>query len=325
MFLIGSRAAEHHGLKVQRDVSKSDWDIIGTEFELEFFLKKYNTKATESKFPGKFKIKIEVESQPDSFIEFDATRNESNEILNSLINLCRPTTFIIGTFKNGFFVPPQSILYMIKRSHANFNVNFDKTIQDLRAMMKQWSLYGLQHMMYHNSFYIARHKEAKERFGKIQERIKLNKPNDDFFMGGMNLRTYVHDDLHKAVAFHDGVPMFEKCKSDLNNAFIDKELFQQLSHDDQVHMAMEESMVIALEREYIPNRDKFSDLTERAKTNMYRKGMIKEIRDLCKGWFQDFMIDNILDIEKPKWDYVAKFEAALASGKIRRLEKDVII
>jgi hypothetical protein len=45
--------------------------------------------------------------------------------------------------------------------------------------------------------------------------------------------------------------------------------------------------------------------------------MLKEIKDLSKGWFQDFMIDNILELEKPKWNYIERFETALADGRIR--------
>lgn len=308
MFLIGSRAARYHGLKIPRSVDQSDWDVIGNLNDLEIWKSFPDVKIKESsKCPGKFHIQ-----DGDQKIEFDATNNASNSMLKD--EECEIVQFEINGRKITFSVPSKEILFQIKRSHVPFNIHFDKSIMDLRAMMKQWNMKGYD---YNTEFYNARYNEAKERFGARQERIKLNKSNDEFFKGGMNLRTYVHDDLHRAVAFYDE-PLFEKCKKDRNSAMVSKELFFQLSHEDRVKMAIEESSVIALERFVIPLFSPDFRLTESDKLSLYRKGMLKEIRDLSRGYFQSFMIDNILDIEKPKQDYVEKFKTALRAGKIRR-------
>jgi hypothetical protein len=313
MFLIGSRAAVERGLKLNRPVDQSDWDIIGTKAEMDFFLLRWkDAKVKESGFPGKYHITLPTGIK----IEFDATNNLSNHLLNAQLNSCKPVTVKIEDFKVLFFVPSQETLFQIKRSHANFDVHFMKTIMDVRAMMKQWNITDPAAERQHN-FYHARHDEAKARFGKRQERIKLAKTNEAFFKGGEKLRTYVHDDLHRAVASEDR-PLFEKCKVDLESAFVSKDIFfNKFTQEQRLNMAMEESMVIALEREYIPNRKEGQLPTERMALDMYRKGMLKEIKDLSKGWFQDFMIDNILELEKPKWNYIERFETALADGRIR--------
>lgn len=313
MFLIGSRAAEFRGLKVDRNIEKSDWDIIGSKAEFEFFIKCWpKLEVKESSFEGKFTVK-----HPSFVVEFDATENPSNKILEYMLDTCAPNHFMLGDKKTLLFVPTKFTLYQIKRAHANFDVHFMKTIMDLRNMMKQWDMYGKHELNSKTEFYLARHQEAKERFGKKQERIKLNKSLNDFFKGGSNLRTYVHDDLHQAVAYYEK-PLFTRCQPDPNKAWIDKNLFFNMSKEDQIKMAMEESMVIALEREYIPNRDNLRNMNRTQRIGLYRKGMIKEIKDLSKGWFQDFMIDHILELEEPQWNFIEKFENALSNGELRQ-------
>lgn len=312
MFLIGSRAAEFHGLKIERKTDKSDWDIIGSKAEFDFFIQCWpKLDIKESSFPGKFTVR-----HSSFIVEFDATENPSNKILEHMLDTCTPNHFLLGDKKTLLFVPSKFTLYQIKRAHVNFDVHFMKTLMDLRAMMKQWDMYGNENLNSKSEFYLARHREAKERFGKRQERIKLNKPLNEFFKGGSNLRTYMHDDLHQAVAYYDK-PLFMRCQPDPNKAWIDKNLFFSMTKEDQIKMAMEESMVIALEREYIPNRDNLRNMSKSQRIGLYRKGMIKEIKDLSKGWFQDFMIDHILELEDPQWNFVEKFENALSNGELR--------
>ena len=323
MILIGSRAARYNGLSLPETGIESDWDIIGTKADLAV-LESYNIpnlKIIESrKFPGKYSIRV-----GDTRIEFDATDNKSNQILFHLLstsdNSIRELFPVFDKFAIELEVPSKWILYQIKRSHANFDVHWEKTINHVIAMQTQWNELPTNSKFF-GEMYNARHKEAKERFGQKQERIKLNKSNDEFFQGGMNLRKYVHDDIHKAVAYGDS-PVFEKCKIDLDSAKINKEMFFMLSHEDQINMAKEESEVITLERFYIPKRHYF--LKQRPSklhiVQMYHMGMKKLMKDLCKGWFQDFMIDNVLEIMKTDANFITKFENALMKNEIRKKEE----
>lgn len=309
MFLIGSRAAAYYGLNLKRDVNLSDWDIIGNKTEMNLLVKTMKADARESKFPGKYHI-IKGKTK----IEFDATDNKSNKLLYGYLNESKVTHMDIGGSNMLLFIPPKEILFQIKRSHANF-VHTGKSLADLLRMIDSWGMT----LPVDNAFYRQRFAEAKERFGEIQKRIKLDKSNDEFFKGGMNLRTYVHDDLHVAVSYY-GTPMFEKAKKDLDSAMISKELFYRLPVDDRLKMAMEEAMVIGLERFYIPRMAELDQkMSPFMAKNIYMRGLVKEIADLSKGWFQDFMIDHIKELSEPKWDYIKQFKESLNSGKIRHV------
>lgn len=303
MILIGSRAAEKVGVKLKRQISKSDIDLIGDEADLRKF---NNGQIKKTKFPGKYQIDFK-----ETVIEFDATGNRSNQLL---MGRCFDTTDIFGL---SAYVPNPLDLFLIKRSHANFPVNFEKTINDLSAFKSHGISVSFEDAM-KSEFFSARFEETKSRVGQNQKRIKLNKTNEQFFQGGESLRVYDHDDLHRCVSFY-GQPMYSSCKKDLSMAKIERNLFEKMPLYQKVIMAQEEAMVIALERTYIPKRLMNVDLTitKDEALKIYRIGLFKVMRDLCKGWFQNFMIDNVDLLITPKWDFIMKFEFEYERGLLK--------
>lgn len=310
MIVIGSKAAEYRGLVFSRQVDTNEYDIIGTKEELKSLKKRFQAfKCIESKnYLGKYNIVA------DQFkIEFDATGNLSNALLIPFSSLEHYTR---DFFDEEVHIPTRIGLYLIKRSHANISINFEKTLADLVIMQRQWPEVK-EIDLSENCFYLHRRKEAEERNVNRQSRINFNKSNEEFFMGGKELRIYEHDSLHRAIAFYDA-PLFERCKKDPTSAKIDMSMFFAMSHDDQIKMAMEEAMVISLERYIIPV--KRFDLTQTEKNNFYRKGLIKLAKDLCKGKFQDFIIDNILELSIPKWEFVEKFMKGVDDGTVKQIQ-----
>lgn len=313
MILIGSKAASLRGLRFARPLHTNEYDVIGTLEELGRF-QKDGFAVKESRFPGLFFLK-----KDGVVLEFDTTQNTSNELLEEVCDHVEEIE--IAGISYWFVLPSRRYLYLTKRAHANFSIHFSKTLSDVVQMQRQWDMRDFVKTPDEQEYYDARHGEAKERYGKIQERIKLNKSNEEFFKAGMNLRTYVHDDLHKAIAFEDK-PIYMKCKNDLNSAKIERHLFEELSMANRLFMVMEESMVIGLERVYIPENIKPESAPERkaVMNRVYAQGLQKLTKDLCKGWFQDFIIDNFNRLTTPAWDFIEKFEVALENGKIRKLE-----
>lgn len=336
MFLIGSQAAKLHGLKFLRPTDENEYDFFGTHQEYDALKSKMTRVVMEIKspnFPAKYNL-IGLIEEKQVKIEFDATDNLSNQLIRNSWRWASSVQqgTMIKLFDLDVELPPPNLLYAIKRSHANFDVNFDKTMSDVIAMKKAgWDLEYNQAafisvgndnpLTFQNSFErfsAARHAEAKARHGKKQEKIKLNKSNEDFFKGGEKLRFFEHDDLHKTIAFFPGYPMFVRSKLDPNSAKMDRALFENLPWKFRIYTAMEESMVLGLERVYIPETRKGRKFNKNEINKIYQFGAKKMIL-VCKNWFQDFAIDNILEIMEPGWDFIAQFEEAKTSGKLKEL------
>jgi len=300
MFLIGSRSLPYYGDGYRRKITKeTDYDLIGDFNELNH-LKSLGAVVNETNHQNKFCVVLD-----ESKIEFDATGNESNLILASFSDEMKK----IELFGLNVFVCTPKLNFIIKKSHLSSGVHFEKNFFDYLFLLKRFKNTELNET--ETLLYRVRKEEAEKR--RISK-INLNKKNEDFFEGGKSLRKYVHDDLHKAIAFHDNSPVYEKCKYDMSSAKIEKSLFEKLSSEDKLRMVQEEAMVIGLERFMIPTMD-FSLNS----TMVYRKGLMKLSRDLTKGWFQEFIFDNLLSLTEPSWDYMTKFKRALDSEKIGRI------
>jgi tetratricopeptide (TPR) repeat protein len=201
-------------------------------------------------------------------------------------------------------------LYLTKRAHINVPVNFEKNLSDLLTLKRHATPFTTQELQY----YRTRKAECWRRFKQDSSRFTLSVSNEEFFALSNHIREYEHDDLHRAVAFTKGKPLFERCKRDLNSAKIDRDLFETLPVEDQLRLPQEEFFVIGIERFYMKDRS----LPKRA---VYSKGLIKTTRDLFTGWFQDFCLDNIDKLAVvPKHDFVGGFEEAERNGELRLLK-----
>lgn len=318
MILIGSKAAEaHSALPRWRGGKTSDTDYIGTRAELKTLLdtldkmdllEYYNESK---KFPGKYKIKTNT-----GIIEFDATDNPSNKLFERLDD-----NVTIKMFGLWVTVPSMKTLYLLKRSHANYPINWIKNFKDLVAFAKhvgvptrrneytnfpQWEeFFGLNHM----NLYETLRNEAAERYSHLQDKIKLNMDEDKFFDRSKGIRQYVHDDIHKAIAYATK-PQYERYKIKPDSPLLSQSKFEEYHFGDQQYLFMEEACVVGIERFYLPERKMPAD-------KVYRAGAAKLLHTMTKGWFQDFGLDHI-HLMEPNWNFLDEFELALSKGEIRK-------
>lgn len=283
MFLLTGSAALNFHL-YQPCNPKSDIDFIASESDLN-------------------KIGLSFDGK-DSLMAFDNVEFINRELLNN-------DKFIGGLeylpfsykdeFKFGYSVATIEELYIQKRSHLFRPIKFARHIQEFQKI-KEYMREPLNEEQ--NQILKQRIKLTKEKYG--DRTPSLRKTNDDFFNDKVK-RYYVHDDIHRAVAYYDE-PIYERLKHDPELAKCEKDLWLQLSHSDRVKCVQEECFVIALERYIIPSLiegkrhmpEKFS----------FYNALEKVCTTLCSGFFRDFAIDNWKEICQYEVDFLKKFSSS---------------
>lgn len=138
----------------------------------------------------------------------------------------------------------------------------------------------------------------EQRFGK--KPANLEQSPEDFFNSSVK-RIYEHDSIHAAVAYFDGVPLFNRILRDGHEVAVDKAKFDNLPYDIKLKLVREEVYATALERKLIP-----SDFTVEAK-EAYDYALTKTITSFTKGWFPLFILDNYEELREPADDFIATF------------------
>ena len=193
--------------------------------------------------------------------------------------------------KNSIATP--ETLFTLKMSHIYWDIWWDKTLYDIVYFQNK----GLQ---INQELYNLLYKDWEKKYQT--KKIKMDKSNEEFFKDNVN-RKYVHDDIHQSIAFYDK-PLYEKVKTDLTKAALSKKLFDQLTKEDQIKLALEEINVVSLERFLIPSNFKI-----RPKAARY-KAIKQLVVSMSKGWFPKFIIDNFktIHIENKNNQYIQKFK-----------------
>lgn len=309
LIVIGSVASAFWGFDCRHP--ESDVDIVSLDNEeTKRFLEDRAIVKSYTQHP-KWKGKFHGALTTGKRFELETGEWESNRILDwethSLVAPCKELGGIDVMF------PGMDVLYAIKRSHAHCPQNWVKTMLWLEQTAKR---YPIDTNILRSSFFKARKDEASSR-KHTTGKVKLNVPNEKFFMHSQHLRKYDHDSIHEAIAFYDR-PLYERCKEDLSSAFVSEKLFRSaLSRTQQYQMAQEEIMVIALERFIIPRLTTFPLIA-------YRKAYEKLTTSMTDGWFNDFLIDNFPVLKKPPLhpsgkNFVELFNEALASDVVKPL------
>ncbi len=189
------------------------------------------------------------------------------------------------------YAPPE-LLYSLKVSTIFFVPHFfEKTAHDLMFFQQK----GVKH---NEELYNILYEDFKAFHGR---RANLRKTNEDFFKDNVQ-RKYVHDDIHRAVAYYDA-PLYERCKPDPNSAYVSEKMFNQLRHSDKIRMCREEIFTTALERVLIPNNLRGSIL------GAYRNACKQLICSMTAGWFPKFIVLNWLELNRPDGhDFVNLFK-----------------
>jgi hypothetical protein len=297
MLIIGSRAAKHYIYSFREP---KDWDVICTPSEFDTILKENNNIAKHLIFKHAKKWILRM---PKLQIEFEiAIPGSSGELLLSKIhsnycnfNLapCQYNKFPIKFSGNIFYANPE-ILFLIKKSHVGYQIHWDKNINDysyLKTKVKNLDFFSIAL----EDFTLLRAEEMKLRFSN-RKKIDLDMNNDEFFKKTQKAikRKYPHDLLHKHTCYYD-VPIYEKLKHNKNSAKVEESLWNNLSHLDKIKAVREEAMVIALERKIIPAKEKGETWD---KISSFRWALMRISTNLTDGFFQQFALDNHIEIMK---------------------------
>jgi hypothetical protein len=282
MYLVGSRAINEYTPQTWKDT-----DIVCSEDELKSLGLSFGPNG-------------QIKKDGIEFIDGKLLNNEDVKVGN-IINI----NTLAGSIKVG--IPPVEYLYAIKRSHIHRPLNFSKHIIHLHKL-KPLVTFPLSDEC--QNFLKERTRLTKLKWP--DRTPSLNKSNDEFFDDYVK-KEYVHDDIHKVVAF-GSIPVYEKMKRDFSQAKCEKDMWMMLSHQDKIRCVQEEAMVISLERFII---------TKKLNPKLaYYKAVEKICTNLTSGWFRDFAIDNWDQVIDNVPDYVSIFNAAVAEGRIKKYDKE---
>ncbi len=170
----------------------------------------------------------------------------------------------------------KDLLYTLKVSHAHWNIHWDKTMVDIAFLQQRGCT--LDEEAY-SSLIVT----WKQIHGS--KKVNLNKPNDEFFADVVT-RIFDHESLHSLVAFN-GTPMNERIRPDLTRAWCDIELFNALSAEEKAQTALEEILVVAIERGKLTTASKLSDLLKAVKRSHFLL-----CTTMATGWFARYLIEN---------------------------------
>lgn len=202
----------------------------------------------------------------------------------------------------GMKIPAASpeFVYTLKMSHRYLknSPSFMKTMDDIHLLRNTG--HGV---IVDEDFYRAR-MAATYDYGHPN----LNVKKGEFFKPDVPY-VYDHDTIHEAVAVMDR-PAYTFYMKDGAQVMTDKEKFFSLPREVQLLGVLEESYVLALERSIIPHN---SD-----RRRAFTMAISKVCTSITSGWFREFAWENYHDVVALyNDDFVEKFRAALAAGRIK--------
>lgn len=206
------------------------------------------------------------------------------EVYSALLPYCQETELGL--------IPSLEALYTLKVSHAFWkSIHWAKNMRDCVWFQEK----GV-------AFLPDLYKElyAYWEIRKGKKPAYLDVPNEKFFTSSVK-RKYVHDDIHKVMAYYDQ-PLYMRCKKDLSRALLSRKMFESLSPLDKDRLAREETYVTALERFLIPSDFKESPLIA------YSKATNLLVTSMSKSWFPLYIVLNYCRLKDPDIDYVKKFK-----------------
>jgi hypothetical protein len=181
-------------------------------------------------------------------------------------------------------------LYTLKISHMFWDINWEKHMFDVQFLRKK----GCQ--------------VNKELFYKLYEhwntyhpknkRSDLKMSADDFFDNAVKC-DYYHDDLHTIL---NPTPTYTKVL--IGEVEVGEEKFNSLSHEEKCALVTEEVMVMAWER--------YHQMDYR---HAYSRMLKKFIISHAPLWEAVFIIENYIELHKPKFNYFKTIEDGLQTIK----------
>lgn len=202
--------------------------------------------------------------------------------------------------------PTLETLWVLKLSHAEYNIHWHKTVSHVQIMKKQLKDFYWKDFRFHdlpeNYQHLFQDLKAywKTIHGKRKEQINLAVSKEQFFTNNVP-RIYEHDQIHEYMKYGKK-PLYQTVLKNNTTVMLDQNKFNRLAIDDAIKLAREEIYVIALERYLLPVN--FKTCAVRA----YQRAVRKVVIELSKGWFSDFIVENYDKLYKMDIDYVARFK-----------------
>ena len=312
MYIIGSRALNQF---LPINCEGSDYDLVVSRDEADFLrMTADKVKEGEYSFQAVFgEHKFEVASE-DLLNNGEVCRQyDSGEVMR-LPHMDGFTAKVVSPVG----------LMLIKRSHLHRPVKWGKHIRDYHKIADHLKVQYL-------SMSDADYEEWEDEYlSLLQERTlltkkvfgdrtpSLKKSNDSFFNDKV-VKYYVHDDIHYATCYGEE-PIYEKLKhkDKRDDAWCERDLWDELSHEDKVRCVREEGFTIALERKIIPHRKAGRHYSVKM---AFDHAISRICTTLCGGKFRDFAIDNWPEIMNHDYDFVGKFDLAVTKG-LKEIDRD---
>lgn len=314
MIVIGSKAM----LSVFEETesarfNKSDIDVVMSLSQYADFIAK-NKKDITSLYPQskhKYGLVLEKDGKRAKYeIELE-TQPSSSWLLNNIEDIADGMVYE-DDFGNKFKVPLVEILYLTKKSHIYTPIHFDKNVLDY---LKLYDVVDHSKLSQYEKYYNMRKDEVKERFDKRSPSLRMT--NDEFFNRSKIVVGYIfeHDDIHQAIKHYEK-PVYEMMKTDFEQAWCEKDMFNALPHEYKIKCVQEEAYVIALERYIVLGKGNYQNPFV-----AYKDALARICTTLCSGFFREFALHNYKEIvEQYSSNYIAKFQYALEHGLVRKLD-----
>lgn len=235
--LVGSQALRYYIHNLDRVTH--DWDIWFSDADFEVFQKMHEKELVKK--TEKHSI-YEIDKEIFEVKSYSQLWETDKEIFDN--TPAGPDNILlkwIGPINCRLYVASKADLYYMKLTTIPF-VNEPKHQHDLALMFKHNILPGHADLDFIN----RRKKETQEHFEK-EKKVKY-----DFFHKYHIPEYIVHDNLHVIIAdlLDISIPTYQRITTAETD--IAEELFNKLTHEQKISLMVEESLVLALERWFIP-------------------------------------------------------------------------
>lgn len=303
MLIIGSRAAKYWCSDFREP---KDWDVICSNEELFDWQECYRADI-KSLLPNSWLTKYKAKLIDGVTIEFEIIEHRKSSEKLWKLHRSENCKFL----KSTAYVAPITSLILLKQSHIYHAIHWQKSIEDYHFLKKQ-----CKHTP--NAIEILIYKQRVKETEKLHGKNKayLNQSNEKFFKKSSRKvhRYFIHDDLHTATCFYDK-PLYQSLKYDPGKAYIDKDLFKELSLENKIKVVQEEAFAIGLERRIIPALMKNQPFDAYAS---FLYAIQKICTTLSPDWLKIFAVEHYPQIKNLNgYDFVSKFLEAKAQGLVR--------
>lgn len=196
---------------------------------------------------------------------------------------------VILKYQDEGFLKPDLML-SLKISHMFWKTNWEKHMFDIQFLLKKGCKYNLSLVQELRSLW-------ENVLPKIK-RSKLGQSKEDFFDNAVNENTNQHDYWHTLLT---EIPAYTKILKENCEVELDFNKWENLSFEEKCDVVFEETAVMA---------------TERFKNTDYRLAYKRQLKQNIIKHFPEpialFAIENYIQLEKPKFNFIEIINSKLA-------------